>query len=68
VRVDPSWGLSGEGRIKKGYNPYIRYATMDTTPDDYERCKAVHRCNRASTIYNQTQVSSRMRTLLSLMA
>eukprot|EP00952_Eustigmatos_sp_NYUAD-ZCMA_P004052 17788-Eustigmatos_ZCMA.PRE.1 len=41
ARADRTWGLSGQGgKPRFADNPYIRYATMPTATDDYERCKA----------------------------
>lgn len=54
VRADRSWGLSGSGAVPRGYNPFVRYGSMPTSTDEYERCKAVHRCARASIDYNQS--------------
>jgi hypothetical protein len=57
VRADRSWGLSGSDAQARGYNPFVRYASMPTSDDEYERCKAVHRCARASISYNQSEAT-----------
>lgn len=57
VRSDRSWGLSGSGAEPRGYNPFVRYASMPTSTDEYERCKAVHRCARADFTYNQSDAA-----------
>eukprot|EP00903_Cladosiphon_okamuranus_P013614 g12679.t1 len=53
VAVDPTWGLSGEEGVPREYSPHLPHQVYDDHhDDDYERCKDVHRCNRAWVHYD----------------
>ncbi|CAM9699013.1 unnamed protein product, partial [Laminaria digitata] len=53
--TDPMWGLSGDGGVAQEYSPHLPHQVYDDhRGDEYERCKDVHRCNRAWINYNSS--------------
>lgn len=54
VRVDRTWGVSGQGASPREVSPYLPYNVIGSINDSYERCKSTHRCSRAWSFYNQT--------------
>ena len=59
VRTDQTWGVSGTHGTARERSSFMHYAVRGAPADEYERCKATHRCPRAFVDYDQQQRSAR---------
>jgi hypothetical protein len=58
-KTDPTWGVSGLlKRTRHFSSKFLSRPAPATSSDAYERCKATHRCPRASSRYNQSLAQS----------
>ena len=58
-KTDPTWGVSGLlKRTRHFSSKFLSRPAPATSSDAYERCKATHRCPRASSRYNQSSAQS----------
>ena len=57
-KADPTWGVSGLSKMPRRFTNYLSRPVPASPTDVYERCKATHRCPRASSEYNQSSAHS----------
>ncbi|KAL9182021.1 hypothetical protein ACHAXT_012364 [Thalassiosira profunda] len=57
-KADPTWGISGIAKQTRQFTKYQSRPAPSTPSDEYERCKATHRCPRAWSYYNQSTAES----------
>jgi len=59
VRIDKTWGVSGDSGTPRNLSRYLAYTTRDQSSiDSYERCKHARRCPRGWVLYNQSNSES----------